>query len=455
MTRVFVSYSRKNQEFVQRLTADLNRHNVPYWLDIENIKPADVWDMAVQKGLESCSHLLLVLSPNSVESRNVLDEVSYALDENKTIVPILISDCTIPFRVRRIQYIDFRADYDSAITRLLPLLPKVEIETQAAMPAIKLDKPPSLSPNMPVISPAHASKLQEVGVLRGHENMVTHIVFSPTQPILASLSSDGTIRVWDVATGTTRYVLRCFRGNGLAFSPDGTMLAAASHDFKVYGIRTWGVSTGQEMPFIRGGKVDLNGLTFNPTGQRIVVGSANGEVRLWDVSERVEVSALNVELSNTQHGIPVTHIAYSPNGNYMLIGTPTSVTIWSQKEQASTTLKSSGRLGEIAVSSDNATMAFATGTNISVWDLPTSNLETMLHGHTNPVTSLTFSPDGSILVSGADDKTLRLWDVRLGKPLGTFTGHEDAITDVAFSPRGKIIASCSLDNTVRLWGIPE
>src|SRR5687768_7650787 len=112
---IFFSYSRDDSDFALKLGTDLRAAGISIWLDQLDIKPGERWDVAIGKGLAACSWILVILSPASVASTNVMDEVSYALDENKPVIPVLHEACEIPFRLRRVQYTDFRDDYQGAL----------------------------------------------------------------------------------------------------------------------------------------------------------------------------------------------------------------------------------------------------------------------------------------------------------------------------------------------------
>jgi hypothetical protein len=131
----FFSYSREDSEFALRLAADLRAAGANVWIDQLDIGPGQRWDRSVQQALENCPSFLLILSPASVKSDNVLDEVSFALDKQKTLIPILHRDCEIPFRIRRFQHLDFRTDYDRMLRELQKCLHPSGHTAPAPLPA--------------------------------------------------------------------------------------------------------------------------------------------------------------------------------------------------------------------------------------------------------------------------------------------------------------------------------
>lgn len=137
----FFSYSREDSQFVVGLAKDLRAAGAVVWLDQLDIGPGKRWDSAVEEALRRCPRQVVVLTPAAVNSVNVMDEVSFALEQGKQVIPVLYRDCQIPFRLLRVQYIDFRADYASGLQALLRTLEIGGGETGA-----KQHRQPSESP---------------------------------------------------------------------------------------------------------------------------------------------------------------------------------------------------------------------------------------------------------------------------------------------------------------------
>ena len=119
MEGIFFSYARADSDFALRLAKDLRLANANIWIDQLDIKAGDRWDAAVEDALNSAPSVIVILSPESVSSHNVMDEVSYALENEKKLIPVLFKDCKIPFRLRVLQRIDFTQDYQTGLNNLL------------------------------------------------------------------------------------------------------------------------------------------------------------------------------------------------------------------------------------------------------------------------------------------------------------------------------------------------
>jgi parvulin-like peptidyl-prolyl isomerase len=118
----FFSYCREDSEFALRLAEDLKAAGASVWIDQVDIELGTQWDRAVEDALNSCRRMLVILSPVSVKSSNVRDEVSFALSKQKRVIPVLFRECDVPFRLARLQHIDFRSDYERGLKSLLKAL---------------------------------------------------------------------------------------------------------------------------------------------------------------------------------------------------------------------------------------------------------------------------------------------------------------------------------------------
>ena len=115
----FLSYSRADQDFALRFATDLRAREVSIWIDQLDIRPSEHWDRAIERAVRDCCGLVVILSPRSVESDNVADEISYAIDRGKPVLPVMIERCSMPLRITRMQMIDATGDYDRALQQCL------------------------------------------------------------------------------------------------------------------------------------------------------------------------------------------------------------------------------------------------------------------------------------------------------------------------------------------------
>lgn len=163
----FFSYSREDSDFALRLANDLRAAGSAVWIDQLDIGPGERWDRVVQSALENCPSVLVILSPASVNSNNVLDEVSFALDQNKTLIPVLYRECDIPFRLRRFQHVDFRGDYDRMLEELRKCLhigqqptPRQDAPVRESHPRVERHTPDRTVASAPYADPPASSPPQ-------------------------------------------------------------------------------------------------------------------------------------------------------------------------------------------------------------------------------------------------------------------------------------------------------
>jgi hypothetical protein len=111
-----------------------------------------------------------------------------------------------------------------------------------------------------------------------------------------------------------------------------------------------------------------------------------------------------------------------------------------------------GSVNSAAFSPDGSRVVTAADDNTArLWDAMTATALATLSGHNDTVTSAAFSPDGSRVVTASYDKTARLWDATRGAAIATLSGHGDKVSSAAFSPDGTRVVTTSFDNTARLW----
>jgi len=150
---IFISYSRANSEFTTRLARDLQKAGFPAWLDQLDIAAGSRWDDEVEKALHSCTVCLFVLSPEAMQSQNVKDEIGYAIDTGKVILPVMIKQCEIPFRLRRFQFVNcVSKPYAAGLNEIKHMLSNTDALAAAAGAPLDTEfdsARPALSDSMP------------------------------------------------------------------------------------------------------------------------------------------------------------------------------------------------------------------------------------------------------------------------------------------------------------------
>src|ERR1700758_632069 len=115
----FLSYSRSDERIALQLAKDLRAGGVAMWVDQLDIRPSEHWDRAIERAVSGCRGLVVILSPRSVASDNVADEISFAIDSGKSVLPVMIERCTLPLRLTRMQVVDATVNYERALKQCL------------------------------------------------------------------------------------------------------------------------------------------------------------------------------------------------------------------------------------------------------------------------------------------------------------------------------------------------
>ncbi len=135
MTHIFISYSRSDKDFAQKLADTLTDGGVEVFLDVQGIEAGEKWSTAIQRALDAADVMLLIVSPTSMESVNVEDEWQYFLDSKKPIIPLLWLPAKLHFQLNRMQYVNFNGvPFDAAIKGLFAELGKKGVLVKSAPP---------------------------------------------------------------------------------------------------------------------------------------------------------------------------------------------------------------------------------------------------------------------------------------------------------------------------------
>ncbi|MEM7032993.1 MAG: NB-ARC domain-containing protein [Chloroflexota bacterium] len=194
-------------------------------------------------------------------------------------------------------------------------------------------------------------------------------------------------------------------------------------------------------------------LTFNPDGTLLIAGTTDGDVRGWNV----ETGQLHFRCEGVQNWVKA--VVINQHGLIAICGAGPLIHLWDENGQLFKTLHGhTDRLRTLAFSPDGQWLVSGgADQTVRLWHIETDECRHTFSGHTDWVLTVAFSPNGKMVASGSKDGTIRLWKIGLEQTsepcLRVLSGHTGWVESIAFSPDGRLLASGSGDNTIRLWEV--
>ncbi|NET02154.1 MAG: WD40 repeat domain-containing protein [Sphaerospermopsis sp. SIO1G1] len=287
-----------------------------------------------------------------------------------------------------------------------------------------------------------------------------------TIPILAS-GSRGETKLWDLSKGELIETLSespwstsgmVDEVHSLAFSTDGQTLVSVGADST---IKIWHTGALDLIDILHKHQGNVRCVAFTPDGKSLVTGGDDRRILFWNLRDRQVENTLSLD-DTAAHSMVL-----SEDGKILVTGSYRKIKVWrltfnyAQKNQPENkpeikqiyTFNGHSHIVNSLVMTTNRQYLISGSQDktVRVWNLETGELIHTLSSHREGVYTVALSSDQQIIASGSADKTIKLWHLQTGELLATFSGHANTITALLFTASGEMLVSGSLDKTIKIW----